>query len=80
MAKFTVLVTGLLTGFFLVSLAVCLGCYSRTSASGFDCTIALGTPAEKATSSNFPSDDSSTANRARRTDDAQTSNERTDAH
>ena len=45
MAKFTALVTGLLTGFFLVSLAVCLGCYSRTSASGFDCTIALGTPA-----------------------------------
>jgi hypothetical protein len=79
-AKLTGALTVFLTGFFLVLLVGCLGCYSRTSASGFDCTIALGTPAEKATSCNFPSDDSSTANRARRTDDAQTSNERTDAH
>jgi hypothetical protein len=77
LANFTALLTGLLTALVLAFLVVFSGCYSRTSASGFDCTIALGTPAEKATSLNFPSDDSSTANRARRIDDVQTTNEHT---
>lgn len=59
--NFTALLTGLLTGFFLVLFLFFAGCYSRTSASGFDSTIALGTPAEKATASNFPCDASSRA-------------------
>lgn len=73
-AKLTASLTVLLTGFFLVSLAVCLGCYSRTSASGFDCTFALGTPAEKVTALNYPSDASSLAQNAPTTDDEKTVN------
>lgn len=63
-AKLTAALTGLLTGFFLALLVVCLGCYSRTTASGFDCTIALGDAAKTPTPSNFPSDDARDADAA----------------
>jgi len=77
MTKLTGMLTCLLTALGLAFAALFSGCYSRTSASGFDCSIALGNAAEKVTSSNFPSDASSHATPAPVPASTEARNERT---